>query len=185
MRSSRSLVRVVLVTAFTVSPLLAACGGKGEAAGGGDDDFSAATLAATQVDVKGQKVTVSLPQGFVRDADSPFIAYVAPAKDNFSLPKFTFRLETTLPPKALADLKLESGTKQKPMVEKKRAEVAGGLLVAGVNATGGTAELVFWRLRPDGAGVSCRAVQARSAGVPNVDATLAMFEKACTSMTLE
>lgn len=161
-----------------------ACGDKGAAGGGGgDDDFSAATLAPVDVDVEGQKISVSVPTGFTLDT-SGFIRFQSPLKDNFSLPSFTFNLES-IPPKTLDKVKLTSGTKDKPMVETKRVEVAGGFLVAGHNSTKGTAELTFIKPLPGGKAVSCRGVQARSKGVPNLEATLAMFEKACTSMQLK
>ena len=173
-------------SALALTMALGACGGEQAGSGGGDDDWSGAKLAApVDVDVKGQAIAVSLPEGLVREADSPFIRFAANVGDNFSLPSFTFNLVTIGAPKTVEDLKLDSGTKQKPMTVVKRVEAAGGLLISGHNSTKGTAELIFVKRRDDGAAVTCRAVQARSAGVPNLDATLAMFEKACTSMQLK
>ncbi len=162
----------------------AACGEKGADGGGGDgggeDDFSAAVLAPIDVALEGQKISVTVPTGFVPEADWP-TKLVSPRKDNFSLPSFSFKLEV-IPPKTLDKMTLSYGTKDKPMVETKRVEVAGGMLIAGHNSTKGTAELYFVKPLEGGKTVSCRAVQPRSKGVPNLEGTLAMFEKACTSM---
>jgi len=161
----------------------AACGEKGAdgaASGGGEDDFSAAALVPMEVNLDGQKISAMVPTGFVPDPTWP-TNLISPRKDNFSLPTFGFKLET-IPPKTLDKLALSSGTKDKPMVETKRIEVAGGMLIAGHNSTRGTAELIFIKPLEGGKALSCRAVQARSKGVPNLEGTLAMFEKACTSM---
>lgn len=172
-----------LLAAAALALTLSACGGTSDAGGDSSDaDWSGAKLAPVEVDVKGQKVTVSLPEGMELES-GPLIKYVPKTRPRLSLPTFSFRLETSAP-KGVEDLKLSSGTAKKPMTVTRQEAVAGGLLIAGHNDTKGTVELVFWRLRDDKSGVSCRAVQARELGVPNPEATLAMFERACTSMQL-
>lgn len=173
----------VMVASLSIGSGLGGCGGKeGGTSGGGEadgDDFSQTELAPTEVKLEGLNVTAELPKGFVLD-DGPFVKYVAPKSDNFSLPSFTFRLEN-YPPKSLDDTKLESGTSQKPMVETKRAALVDGWLVAGHNETKGTAEVIVIKPLEGGKAVKCRAVQARSKGVPSLEATLAWLEKGCAS----
>ncbi len=179
---TRTMVGMVGLLGVVALGLVAGCG-KDEG-GDAEVDFSAAALEPVEVDVKGQKVSVSVPKGFTLE-DGPFVRLRAPAKEHFSLPSFTLRLVTLGAPESIEALKLESGTKAKPMAVTKREAVAGGLLIAGHNSTKGTVELTFFKPRPEGGAVSCRAVQARSEGVPNPEATLAMFERACTSLTLK
>lgn len=176
----------VVVVSLSIGSGLGACGGKeGEASGGrgsggsGEDDFSQAELVPTEVKVMDLTITADLPKGFVLD-DGPFVKYVAPKSDNFSLPSFTFRLEN-YPPKSLEATKLESGTPQKPMVETKRAALADGWVVAGHNETKSTAEVIVIKPQEGGKAIKCRGVQAHSKGVPNLEATLAWLEKGCAS----
>jgi hypothetical protein len=168
---------------------LGACGSKdGEASGsggssGGGDDFSQVELAPTEVKVNDLTVTADLPKDFVLE-DGPFVKYVSPKSDNFSLPSFAFALEN-YPPKSLEETKLESGTQQKPMVETKRAALPDGWVVAGHNETKGTAEVIVIKPQEGGKAIKCRAVQARSEGVPNLESTLAWLEKGCASVKVK
>lgn len=169
-----------LALALALTSPLGACGDAGA-----DADWSAKPLEPVTVDVKGQPITVSLPAGMEREARSPFVRYQPAGDAKLGLPTFTFAIESVGAPRGPDDLKLESGTAQKPMTVVKREAVAGGLLITGHNSTRGTVEVRFFLGREGGGAVSCRGVQARSEGVPSPEATLAMLERACTSMKLK
>lgn len=169
-------------TAAVVS--VTACGGKKADVGGGaggaaeGDDWSAVALKVQDIDVKGAAFTVTLPDGMARDPDWPGTSYIVPKADNFSLPKFRFELGACDAEAAGMQLKMGS-TQAKPLTVAKQGEVAGGYAITAHTADKGT--LWYFACKPLGAklAIQCTGSQAKTGGVPNADATLAMFEKVC------
>lgn len=175
-----------LTTALFLATTLSstACKGGSESGGEADaEDWSSATLTAQSVTLAGTKLAWSIPGGLTRDdllSDENKLAM----QSTLSAPKVYLKKEV-IPPTTLAsavDFSIGIFGKDAETIEQR--EDAGRFVV--VLADGDKHRLMVTHYIPLASGVfQCQVSQARSAGVPNFDASLAKFHEICNSVKAE
>lgn len=176
-----------ITTALLLATTLSSTACKGEGAGGSEanaEDWSSASLTAQTVTLDGTKLSWTIPEGLTKDDLLSDERKVAMKGGSLSAPSATLKKET-IPPTTLANaVEFTSVIFGKESEVLDQREDAGRFVV--VIANGNKHRLMVTHFIPAKAGVfSCQISQARSAGVPNFDASLAKFHEICNSVKAE
>lgn len=175
-----------ITTALLLATTLSSTACKGTGAGSSEanaEDWSSASLTAQTVTLDGTTLSWTIPEGLTKDdllSDERKVAM----KGSLSAPSATLKKET-IPPTTLANA-VESTSfifgKEGEVLDQR--EDVGRFVV--VIADGDKHRLMVTHFIPTKSGVfQCQISQARSAGVPNFDASLAKFHEICSSVKAE